>query len=299
MLARVVSFLDPAPDRPWEHTPFLRDTLLMSRMAYWGPDRMQRVSEGVELLDDEEATSELLRACPTPPIFCDSPLADSQAYVVRYMEDAVTERLVLACRGTSSLMDVMCDTDLRLVPLAEVPGAMVHAGFLEQFRSLAPLFEEHLGLVREDERLLCVGHSLGSAVAAIAALVYAQRFPGRVDYVGCGTPRVGDHAFKEAFDAEVGLRHRLVHGRDPVPKVPLAFRYAHVGDALHFGRRDFYPSVPLVSDLDDHMQWNYVDDYDKPASHRGGLVVAVGGLALDLVHKCLLFLVPKEAAERP
>lgn len=51
-------------------------------------------------------------------------------------------------------------------------------------------------------------------MAAIGALVYAEKFPGKVDYIGLGTPRVGDEAFKKAFDKTVGIRARLKHGRD-------------------------------------------------------------------------------------
>ena len=298
MLAWAISFLDPLPEKPWERTRFLRDAVLMARIAYFGPAKMQRLYEGEAGSVGEEAECELLRACPEPPVFCDSPVADSQAFVMRYMEDAVTEHVVLACRGTSSLLDVMCDSDLRLAPLTEFPGAMVHTGFLGQFRALAPLFDQHLDLLGKEKRLLCVGHSLGAGVAAIAALVYARRFPGRVDYVGCGSPRVGDLAFKVAFDREVGLRHRLVHARDPIAKVPLAFRFAHVGDRLHYGRRDFYPTLPALTDLGDHMQWNYVKDYDEPRRGGGGLVVAIGGLMLELVHRCLLLFVSRGAAQR-
>ena len=219
MLTKALSVLNPLPPQTWAHTPFLRDTILMSRLAYWDPAKVQAFHEGKNTVAKEAPTAELLRACPEPPAFCNSPTTDGQAFVLRYMEDAVTERLTIACRGTSDLTDALCDANIRLVPLAEAPGAMVHAGFLEQFRALQPLLEPHLQAVAEkdsDRTLLCVGHSLGSAIAAIAALVYAKRFPGRVDYVGCGTPRVGDRAFKEAFEGAVGIKKRLVHARDPV-----------------------------------------------------------------------------------
>ena len=60
-------------------------------------------------------------------------------------------------------------------------------------------------------------------MAAIGALVYAKQFPGKVDYIGLGTPRVGDEAFKKAFDATVGIRARLKHGRDLVNAPLIAF----------------------------------------------------------------------------
>ena len=74
-----------------------------------------------------------------------------------------TPYLVLATRGTSSLQDALCHENLRLTPLTELPGVMVHAGFLEQFRALEPMFEAEIAKLSPDSRrrLLFVGHSLG------------------------------------------------------------------------------------------------------------------------------------------
>lgn len=137
----------------------------------------------------------------------------------------------------------------------------------------------------------------GSGVAAIAALVYAKRFPGKVDYIGLGTPRVGDEAFKKVFDATVGIRARLKHGRDLVNKVPLALRYTHVGDELCYGRTDWYPSVPLLTDLPDHMQDQYCKAFDEP-DPEPALTVGVLGRALDALHKTLMVLIPTHTAQK-
>ena len=300
MLAKATSVINPVPVRqPWPRTDFLRDTILMARLAYWPPEKVQAYKDGDKVPKREKLTADLLRNRVLGDLeFCNSPIEDSQAYVLRYNEHHSGSHLVFACRGTSSLTDALVDANIRLAPLAELPGAMVHAGFLEQFRALEPLFEPKLKDMDESDsefkRLLCVGHSLGSAVAAIAAAVYAKRFPGRVDYVGCGTPRVGDRTFVRIFNKTVGIMLRLTNGRDPVNKVPLAIRFAHVGEELEFGRHDYTKTVPLITDLPDHMQDSYVRAYDSP-DPPPSWILAAAGAALRSAYGLLNLLIPSHA----
>ncbi len=57
-----------------------------------------------------------------------------------------------------------------------------------------------LGRGRAPDGIVCIGHSLGGAVAQLAALWLAQRFP-RADLrvVTFGSPRVGNRAFKVSY----------------------------------------------------------------------------------------------------
>ncbi|KAL3130739.1 hypothetical protein ABBQ38_000085 [Trebouxia sp. C0009 RCD-2024] len=51
--------------------------------------------------------------------------------------------------------------------------------------------------------LLVVGHSLGSGVAAIGALVFALKYGQGVSDIGFGTPRVGNTAWVNVFNSSV------------------------------------------------------------------------------------------------
>lgn len=88
------------------------------------------------------------------------------------------------------------------------------------------------------------GHSLGGAVAALAAFRYLELRPEdsarlRAVYT-IGMPRPGNAEFAALYNARLGQRtFRLVHGEDIVPTVPpniVPFNYRHVGRALHFPR---------------------------------------------------------------
>ena len=172
MLAWAAAYLNPTPEpaKRWERTRLLRDAVRIGRLAYFSPTRVQDLYEKKPTLFSDFASSDLLLRVVDPPVFCDSPIGDSQSYVLRYgaddpdQDDPVpTPYLVLATRGTSSLQDALCDANLRLTPLTELPGVMVHAGFLEQFRALEPMFEAEIAKLSPDSRrrLLFVGHSLG------------------------------------------------------------------------------------------------------------------------------------------
>ena len=55
---------------------------------------------------------------------------------------------------------------------------------------------------RPPDRVVCIGHSLGGAVAELAALWITTRFPqADIRMVSFGSPRVGNKAFK------VGMSH--------------------------------------------------------------------------------------------
>jgi hypothetical protein len=154
---------------------------------------------------------------------------------------------IVAFRGTlpTSLPNWLTDFEPTLVPLTEGSEptcvASVHCGFRRAAQALlgdrsqsegsglraylASRLAKNPGL-----RLWFTGHSLGAALATLAA--YEM---GNVQALYTfGSPRVGDGRFAELF-AEADIPHyRVVHHDDVVPHVPISlppvFGYEHVGD---------------------------------------------------------------------
>ena len=81
--------------------------------------------------------------------------------------------------------------------------------------------------------LFITGHSLGAALAILAAdAAAAQGTPPRAVY-GFGTPCVGGATFQARYNAALGnVTYRLVHGCDIVARVPMLQGYRHVGCVL-------------------------------------------------------------------
>src|SRR5690625_5942183 len=74
----------------------------------------------------------------------------------------------------------------------------------------------------------CIGHSLGGAVATLAADCVARNRPNPVRLCTFGAPRVGGNFFARSCTNLVGEENimRVFHTTDPVPMMPI-FPYTH------------------------------------------------------------------------
>ena len=109
----------------------------------------------------------------------------------------------------------------------------VHWGFYNQFSELKPEIDEIIEKYRKEEKnsneIIFSGHSLGGALATMAALKYGMEYPDlQVNCVTFGSPRVGDEKFANYFDKIVKNSYRFVNDNDPIPCIPTAWRYQHV-----------------------------------------------------------------------
>lgn len=139
-------------------------------------------------------------------------------------------RLVIAFRGTDSILDVLADVDYAQEALSLSPGlpgaGSTHLGFSEVYFS----FREALLQAAQQQASLptfVTGHSLGGAIATLAALdlaVNATNLPRPTMY-SFAAPRLGDPQFAGLFDARFGAvditsSWRIVNKRDLVPYLP-------------------------------------------------------------------------------
>lgn len=101
-------------------------------------------------------------------------------------------------------------------------GARFHRGFLE---ALAETWDPLHGAVREaleakDRPLWVTGHSLGGAIALLAAWRFPQQFVPVHEVMTFGAPMIGNAA-AQAFEREFPSRiFRYVDVEDPVPLLP-------------------------------------------------------------------------------
>jgi hypothetical protein len=170
-------------------------------------------------------------------------------------------------RGTEDSNDMLANIDIRRREFMECG---VHFGFLRQFRAV----EEHVSRFLQErvgkyDRIVFTGHSLGGALATIAAMEAVVNNKTEVP-VYChtfGSPRVGDASFSALFNDAAETTHqrpnrRAVSGRegktvetesvvtesitqknridhinhwrvfdyaDPVPMIPISNMFRHVG----------------------------------------------------------------------
>ncbi|MEK1939477.1 MAG: lipase family protein [Pseudomonas sp.] len=136
--------------------------------------------------------------------------------------------LLLAFRGTDITQDWLTDANCGV---QQGPSAwMVHAGFNETFKS----FREDLDRFmrgRKPTTIHCVGHSLGGALASLAADHISQSGVGGVKLYTFGAPRVGVAGFARNLTSKLGVEniHRVYHLADPVSMIPI-FPFVHAPD---------------------------------------------------------------------
>lgn len=111
--------------------------------------------------------------------------------------------------------------------------ARVHAGFANAYRSVkGRVLSVARRLLAERERAVCfTGHSLGGALATLGSLdvqLTLGMAGDRVAVSSFGSPRVGNDAFQQVYDAVVRSHWRVVAGGDLISRLP-KLGYRHVG----------------------------------------------------------------------
>jgi triacylglycerol lipase len=132
--------------------------------------------------------------------------------------------VVVAFRGTQpdEWKDILADANIVLVPWQI---GMVHLGFKKAFDVIRPQLDPILKRLTPGRTLWFCGHSLGAALATLAA----DHYPDTRGVCTLGSPRVGDPAFAHAFDTKLaGKSFRYVNDHDVVTHVPLPIGYEHV-----------------------------------------------------------------------
>jgi hypothetical protein len=178
--------------------------------------------------------------------------------------------LVVAFAGTDPVKAANWITDFNI----RTGPDGIHLGFFAGVAGVGPALIA--ALAGTTKHIFLVGHSLGGALAVVAAwcltgcvqeladwiprgaAIDLERIAGVLTY---GMPRAGDEAFEAAYRSR-GLWQktaRLEYGNDIIPALPpavtgqLAFR--HVGPALHCPHGgQFRDSLPPRDDPDDRIE---------------------------------------------
>jgi hypothetical protein len=121
-------------------------------------------------------------------------------------------------------------------------GARFHKGFMTALADIwEPVCTAVAAELKKKERpLWLTGHSLGGALALLAAWRFLRKTMDVYRVYTFGGPMVGNEAAVKAFDRELeGKVYRFVHGPDIVPKLPTVSlvdnAYGHCVQEIHVG----------------------------------------------------------------
>ena len=180
-------------------------------------------------------------------------VGNTQAYVATN-----DDHIVLAFRGTESPASIeglkdwlLTDADNLLIQpegdlgtdfAAAGVGARWHEGFM---KALADIWDPVVEAVeaerkKNDRPIWITGHSLGGALAVLAAWRCKRKFVPVHQIYTFGAPMVGNAETAEAIDRELPDRiFRYVNDHDPVPHLPtlslLANKYGHCQKEIGLG----------------------------------------------------------------
>lgn len=134
----------------------------------------------------------------------------------------------VAFKGTASLYDAL--TDLNAGVRACHSGTYVHQGFFYAFESVFIELQQFISGLQGITTVHCVGHSLGGAIATLAAdWIKSSGSAAQVNLYTFGSPRVGQEMFARKCTARLVADniYRVYHKTDPVPMVP-TWPFVHV-----------------------------------------------------------------------
>ncbi|WP_240941146.1 lipase family protein [Paenibacillus sp. HB172176] len=129
---------------------------------------------------------------------------------------------ILAFRGSGSAVDWVSDFIAQQTTYRSVRNAgQTHKGFTDIYTSARDSVFSLLSQLSPDKPLFITGHSLGGALATLAALDIACNSPLSSPIVYTfGAPRVGDPKFVQLYNYSVGTHWRFQNEFDIVPHLP-------------------------------------------------------------------------------
>ena len=183
---------------------------------------------------------------------------------VALLEKAETKDLYIVFRGTEKDIDWINNFQFRqqIYPYGDESSTDVrfHRGFMGAYFAVR---DRLLETVRQypDHTITAAGHSLGGAIATIAALDLqyniTQHTGQDISLYTFGSPRVGNPALVNSFRQRVPQSYRFVYGWDIVTRIPRLWQgFEHVPELYRLGTLLTWQVVSRR--ISDHSIINYV-----------------------------------------
>lgn len=132
------------------------------------------------------------------------------------------EIVLISIRGTQETQDFFTDAKAVQVQMEQYPdGVRGHIGFYKSFKAIRGFISDYLDRFYSDQKIIVVGHSLGGAIATLAAdwIKKIRKIENTILYT-FGSPRVGNTEFVKQSTL---THYRMVAENDPIPSVPGEF----------------------------------------------------------------------------
>ncbi|GFN33087.1 lipase family protein [Paenibacillus xylaniclasticus] len=174
---------------------------------------------------------------------------------------------VLAFRGTRSTMDWVSDfISQQIIYKPGKPKCLSHKGFTDIYASCREQVIELVKTIDPSKQLFVTGHSLGGALATLAAFDIAFNLEREPIVYTFGAPRVGDPRFARLYNKLVKQHWRIQNEYDIVPHLPpLVYRQPKTKKIFYYMhvRGEVKRSFRMGSVFGNHVLRSYFADLAK------------------------------------
>lgn len=188
--------------------------------------------------------------------------------------DPTSEEIYVVFRGTDKGIDWINNFQFRqqIYPYGDdsTTNVRFHRGFMAAYFSVRDRLREEVAK-HPKSTIIVTGHSLGGAVATIAALDVqynlTQHTSQPLNLYTFGAPRVGNPALVNSFRQRVPQSYRFVYGWDVVTRVPRTWQgYEHVPQEQRLGSR--WTWQIFSRRIRDHAIVKYIEALEKETSDK-------------------------------
>ena len=201
------------------------------------------------------------------PVFVESQdngFTDTQVAVLNQLN---SDRLYIVFRGSDKSVDWINNFQFRqqVYPYGDGNSEVkFHRGFMSAYFAVRKSLLEAMDKF-EGQHVIVTGHSLGGALATIAALDIQYNLGSKRDLsfevYTFGAPRVGNRAMVESYNGRIPNSYRFVYGWDIVTRIPRTWQgFDHVDEAIQLGSR--WTWQVLSRRFSDHSIEGYIADLE-------------------------------------
>ncbi|MCJ1321499.1 hypothetical protein MMC15_006844 [Xylographa vitiligo] len=177
--------------------------------------------------------------------------------------DDKNRMVIVAFRGSDSWSNWVVNLEVIRVATGWCDNCNVHDGYWKSWHEIKdriiPLLEK---AVKEhpDYRIIITGHSLGAAIATLAAAeirMIGSHYMKFTELYSYGSPRIGNRALAAFLSMQSKLSYRITAGDDPIPRMPGAILgYRHVSPEYWIPTRTDEPSASGIHVLEGYYNTN-------------------------------------------